>query len=198
MAAARAAAATAAAPRRCHRHWRRRPSGRRRYWRAPGAGTVEERLQMDVAQPPFLQLADCPVSRGAILRGIGQARAVAVGQVVHRFHERRRAGPRPPLPPPPPALPPPSSAVLILWMTLRSIFSTGCWVAIRVAGSSEIKSANIPTTNVLRICLRPNLSRQFSWVSALFSLACHCCGHYPEARGPDQAPRKSPAGPRQA
>src|SRR5271157_1682820 len=44
-------------------------------------------LQLDVTEAPLLELAGGPFARGAELRGIGQARAVAVGQVVYDVHD---------------------------------------------------------------------------------------------------------------
>src|SRR5580698_7097656 len=49
---------------------------------------------MDIAEPPFLQLADSPVPGCAELRRVGQAGTVAIRQVIERFHDwRTRRGP---------------------------------------------------------------------------------------------------------
>ena len=43
---------------------------------------------MNVAQAPFLELADGPFSGSAELGRVGQARTVAVREVVHGLHDR--------------------------------------------------------------------------------------------------------------
>lgn len=58
-----------------------------------GGRLCGELLQVDVAQPPFLQLAHGPISGCAKLRGVRQARTVAVRQVIERLHDRRTRGP---------------------------------------------------------------------------------------------------------
>ena len=46
---------------------------------------------MDVAEAPLVELAGGPKARGSELRGIRQARAIAVGQVVHDVHDPGRS-----------------------------------------------------------------------------------------------------------
>ncbi len=44
---------------------------------------------MDIAHAPLFELGDGPLAGGAELRGIGETRAIAVGQVVHGIHDLR-------------------------------------------------------------------------------------------------------------
>src|SRR5262249_27930315 len=56
---------------------------------AAGGGPL---FQMGVAQSPLLQLPDSPIAGRAELRRVGEARAVAVREVVHDVHDLASVG----------------------------------------------------------------------------------------------------------